>query len=197
MSRFNLYTPLSAPKPGARAYLRRTQRERGQLPRLFQALAESEPVLKAYGEASRLYAEGTLSLLERQVVMLTVSRLNAAPYCVSAHSAMAEARGVMPDIIVALREGHPLVDPRLQALRLFAEAALTHRGRVDALTWQRFEHAGYGNEQALEVLVGIALKVFSNYASRMTEVAPDDGATRWDWAPPTAGCASPHGSGDA
>jgi AhpD family alkylhydroperoxidase len=181
MKRFPLHDTRSAPTRGARAYLRAVRERRGFVPHLYGALAQSDVALRVYGELSRLYSESTLTPTERQVVMLTVTRLNVASYCMAGHSAVAEALGVVPECIGALRSGEPLDDPRLEALRRFTEAVYYCRGKADGAAWQAFETAGYTPTQALEVLVGVSLKVFSNFASRMTEIPLDEGYRHWSW----------------
>jgi alkylhydroperoxidase family enzyme len=181
MSRFRLYSRHNAPTRGAAAYLHAIERSRGLVPKLVAALAESEPALRAYGELSRRYAASALTPLERQVVMMTTTRLNAAAYCMAGHSAIAESLGLPREELLALRDGRALVDARLEALRRFTETAFYCRGRIDGATWNAFDAAGYGNAHALEVLVGIALKVFSNFASRMIAVPPDERFAAWSW----------------
>jgi alkylhydroperoxidase family enzyme len=42
------------------------------------------------------------------------------------------------------------------------------RGRVEAQTIENFLSAGYGKEQILEVLIGVALKTMSNYTDHIS-----------------------------
>lgn len=179
--RFHTHDTRSPASRSARACLRAVLQSHGRVPNLLGMLAESPMALKAYVELSKTFATATLSPLERQVVMMTVTRLNASPYCMAGHSAISEATGVAGPCIEALRQGRPLGEPRLEALRRFTESTMYCRGRVDPTAWAAFDAAGYGNEQALEVLVGIALKVLSNYVSRMTGVALDEGFRHWAW----------------
>jgi alkylhydroperoxidase family enzyme len=187
---FRVHTAKSPASRGARAYLRALEQRRGFIPNLFGLLAESETALKLYGEMSQLFGQSTFTPTERQVVLMTVTRNNAAAYCMAGHSAIAEAQGDLPQLIRALRDGVPMADRRLQALRRFTEAVLVCRGRVGPQEWREFEAAGYGREQALEVIAGIALKVLSNYASRMTNAALDEGFRHWHWQAdePTPSC---------
>jgi AhpD family alkylhydroperoxidase len=182
MPRFAIHDPLSTPTRGARAYLRQLRTRRGFVPHLYGALASSETALKVYGELSRLYGGSSLTPTERQVVMMTVTRVNLASYCMAGHSAVAEALGVVPACIGALRTGEALDDARLEALRRFTEAVYYCRGKPDAAAWHAFEAAGYTPLQALDVLVGISLKVFSNFASRMTDIPLDEGYRHWAWS---------------
>jgi AhpD family alkylhydroperoxidase len=189
MERFPIHDARTAPTRGARAYLRSVRDRRGFVPHLYGALASSETALKVYGELSKFYSASSLTPTERQVVMMAVTRLNLASYCMAGHSAVAEALGVLPECIGALRTGKSLDDPRLEALRRFTESTYYCRGRADNGAWTAFESAGYTPTQALEVLVGVSLKVFSNFASRMTEIPLDEGYRHWVWSegqPPPA-----------
>ncbi|MBI3367431.1 MAG: carboxymuconolactone decarboxylase family protein [Burkholderiales bacterium] len=186
MPTFPIHTAADAPTAESRAALRAIEAKRGHVPNLVGALAASDTALLAYLELSQRYGSGDLSLLERQVVALEVNRLNQAPYCMAGHSAACEASGIKPSTLVALRNGLPLDNDRLEALRRFTRALVEGGGVVDDSLWQEFGNAGFTRAQALEVLVGISVKMFSNFASRMMQVPVDIGAVHWTWQPPAA-----------
>ena len=45
---------------------------------------------------------------------------------------------------------------------------LAKRGHVEAQTIENFLAAGYGKDQMLEVLIGVALKTISNYTDHIS-----------------------------
>lgn len=170
---FHRYTETDAPTATARRVLAEQRERRGCVTNLLAVLAESDVALAIYAESSQRYRLGLLDDDERQVVMMTATRLNVSHYCQAAQAAQGKAAGMADECLQALASGRPLADPKLEALRRFTEAAYYCRGKVDSGTWAGFNAAGYSHAHAFEVLAGIALKVFSNFAARMTAVDVD------------------------
>lgn len=74
----------------------------------------------------------------------------------------------------ALRNGEPLPNPKLNALALFTEAVVRERGWVaDSQELKIFFAAGYTQQHALEVVLGVAMKTLSNYANHLTDTPLD------------------------
>jgi alkylhydroperoxidase family enzyme len=182
MQTFTLHTPRTAPSRGARAALREVVRQRGAVPNLHAALALSEPSLRGYIALGEQLALVQLTTLERQVVMMEANRFHEASYCVAAHSAVAHAIGMPADWLRALREGQPLPDGRMEALRRFTSRVLERRGAAEPADWLPFQAAGYQAEHALEVILIIAAKTLSNFASRLARLPDDVGLQPWAWA---------------
>jgi len=167
MMRFNLHTSETAP-PASQELLRRVQNGLGFLPTLFAKLAESAVALAAYLDLRTHFEKCSLSPVEQQVVALAVSVENGSTFCTSAHSyAARHVAGLSEDCIDALRENRQLPDPRLQVLAQFTRDVVRERGRLDNGDLNVFLAAGYSMEQALEVIMGVALKTFTNYASHI------------------------------
>ena len=85
-------------------------------------------------------------------------------------------------MIEALREGEPINNEKLQALRILVEHLHETRGFADDDAIERFLAAGYAKEQLLEVVVGIAAKTLSNYVNHLAETPVDEAfeGTAWD-----------------
>ena len=164
--------------------LSENERKRGFIPGIHAALAQSEPALRAYMAMGEQLANSSLTSMERQVVMLDVTRLNGATYCMTGHSAIAQAIGMPADWLAALRAGEPLPDRRIEALRAFVRVLYEHRGEVGEAEWNAFLAAGYTAEQALEVVLAMASKTLSNFASRLGGLPPDVGHGPFVWLQP-------------
>lgn len=65
------------------------------------------------------------------------------------------------DVIEALREGQPLADEKLQALRHYTQMLIDKRGDIGDAEPQNFPDAGYTKRRSLEVLFGPASKLIS------------------------------------
>jgi AhpD family alkylhydroperoxidase len=167
---FTIHTAASAPE-AARAPLATLEQNVGFIPNLAGTIAGSPVALGGFvGLQSQL--RGTqLTPLEREVVGITVSRANASPYSLAAHSAFAARAGAAPQTVAALRAGEPLDDARLEALRAFTAAVAETHGHVDAAPLLA---AGYSREEALEALTQIAYTTFANLVANVADTPVDD-----------------------
>ena len=180
MTSFTLHTIETAPDD-SRTQLAVIEKNWKFVPNLHRTLAESPVTLEAYGALFGLVTKSSLTPAEQQVAYLAINVLNECEYCTSGHSALARMAGVAPDVVEALRNAIPIADPRLQALRVFAEAVVTQRGLVGDTAVEEFLAAGFTKAQVLEVIMVVATKTISNYVNHITKT-PLDGfmaATKW------------------
>jgi alkylhydroperoxidase family enzyme len=82
-------------------------------------------------------------------------------------------QGLDTDLIAALREGRILTDTRLEALRAFVRALVMEHGAVPEADRQAFFAAGFTPRQALEVVLGVATKVMTNYTNALAVTPPN------------------------
>jgi len=153
----------------------------GFVPNILGVFAESPVALKAYLVLSAALAEGTLSNAERQIVLLTASYENECRYCMAAHTTIAAGQKVDKSVVDALREGQPIADPKLEALRAFTREMVVNRGRLSSSDVQKVIDAGYTQAQVLEVVVGVSLKTLTNYSNHIVSppVDPEFAANEW------------------
>ena len=177
-----LRTELTAPE-GARELLAKAKSKYGFVPNLLGVMANAPSLLKAYMTLSATFDETSLTPTERQVVLLAVSARNQCGYCVAAHTMIAGMQDVPADVVEAIRADLPIADPKLAALRLFAEEVAGTRGWPSPVTVQRFLDAGYTESQALEVLVGVAMKTMSNYTNHLAGTPLDSAFAAAEWEP--------------
>lgn len=154
----------------------------GFLPNLLALMAEAPALLKAYQALGGLFEATSFDKTERQVVLLATSYENGCEYCVAAHTAIAGMQKVPDDVVAAIREGRPLADPKLEALRRFTAAIVTSRGRPSDADTEAFRAAGYGNQQVLEVLLGVGMKTLSNYTNHLANTPLDGAFAKVAWA---------------
>lgn len=172
MTDFSLHTIDSAPD-GAKETLGQVEAHYGFVPNLLGMMSESPGLLKGYVTLSKLFAETTLSPLQQQVVLLTVSRFNGCDYCMAAHSMSAKRVGLPQDIIESLRQGVAVSNDNLESLRAFTTAILESRGFPAEDDVERFIEAGYSRANVLDVVLGIGLKLLSNYTNHIVHTPLD------------------------
>ena len=178
---FTIHTQDSAPEE-AKPWMEATQKKFGMIPNLFALMAEAPPLLEGYVRLSALFFRNTkLSDTERQIVLMTVSRLNGCAYCMTGHSVEAESQGVQMAIIEAMRDGSSLNDPKLEALRSFTETVVESRGWPSEDALAALVSAGYTKETVLEVVLGVGLKTLSNYTNHIVNTPLDNATAHRAW----------------
>jgi uncharacterized peroxidase-related enzyme len=184
MTDFTVHTVASAPE-AARPLLQGARNKLGFVPNLYASLAEAPAALSAYLNLGDLLGETSLTPAEQQVLALAISAENGCGYCMAAHSTIARHMVQVPgEIVDALRDGRKLAHGRLEALRRFAEAVVRERGEVQGRELDQFLAAGFGRQQAIEVILGVAMKTLSNYANHLFDTPVDAAFKAETW--PTA-----------
>ncbi|WP_332878650.1 carboxymuconolactone decarboxylase family protein [Massilia sp. S19_KUP03_FR1] len=171
MSRLTLHTQDTAPEASA-AFVAKAIANNGFLPNLIGVLANSPQALQTYMTVSGINAETSLTLAEREVVQITAARIHGCDFCVAGHTAVALKKAQLPvELVRALQQGVDCGDARLDAVRRFAEAVIATRGAVPDDGFQSFIEAGYNEQQALEVVLGISLATLCNFANTLAGTA--------------------------
>jgi AhpD family alkylhydroperoxidase len=172
MTTFTSYTLETAPE-GSKAKLAEVAKTWGFVPQLQGNLAESPITLIAYDTLFGLVGQSTLSPIEQQVAFLAVTVLNGCEYCTAGHTYLSRAVKMDEQTISALRNGNPIADVRLEALRLFTEKVVRERGMVGDTAIDAFIAAGFTRANVLEVVTIIATKTISSYTNHLTHTAKE------------------------
>lgn len=181
---FTNYTKENAPKESA-PQIERSVKNYGFLPKLHAILAEAPATYQAYLDTFALFENHTtFTPLEQQVVFMTANYENKCHYCVPGHSFLMTYKKMPGDVIEALREGKPIKDAKLEALRTYARLLIEKRGHLADSELREFLSAGYTKRQALEVLVGLASKLISNYTNSLAKTDLDDVSKPHAWVHP-------------
>ena len=181
MSIYPIHTRETAPE-GSRAMIDAVSKKYGFLPNLIGGLAEAPATAEGYVALGGIFEKANLTQTEKQVVLLTVSRLNECHYCVAAHTTISQMSKVDAGVIAALRNGTAIDDPKLEALRAFTEKAVEQRGWLEQADVDALIAAGYTRATALEVILGIAYKTISNYANHLVDTPVDDAFAPNAWS---------------
>ena len=155
----------------ARDALASTKRAFGAIPEPLTRVAGSPLTLHAALAGLETFEKTSLAPLEREVLAMTMGRVNGCQFCLTLHSRLLKAQKAPAELISALQSGRPLADPRLEALRNFILSLLERTGDVTSPAWTSFREAGYTHEQALEVVTGISVYTLTTFANRLTETS--------------------------
>ena len=183
--------------------LEESKKAYGFVPNLHAVMAESPALLEAYRTVAEVFDNKTdLSPTERQVIAMTNNRLNGCTYCMAAHTTISQMSKVPDDVIEALRngtsimqglnvdedvitslrEGTPIADPKLEALRVYAEKVNLSRGWPDESDIEALLAAGYTKQTVFDVIVGTAFKVLSNYTNHVAQTPLDKAFAKNQWS---------------
>jgi uncharacterized peroxidase-related enzyme len=166
-TRLTLHTQESAPAD-SRAFVDKAIAANGFLPNLIGVLANAPLALETYLTVGAINARASLTLAEREVVQITAARIHGCDFCVAGHSAVAlKKAGQSAETVRALQTGAATGDARLDAVAAFAAAVIARRGAVGDDTFNAFIAAGYDQQQALEVVLGISLATLCNFANSL------------------------------
>jgi alkylhydroperoxidase family enzyme len=182
MTPFPVHTIESAPQ-GSKDRLAAVKKAWSFVPQLHAILAESPVTLEAYDTLFGLVAKSSFAPAEQQVAYLAINVFHECEYCTAGHTFLARNAHLPEAVISALRNGTPIADARLQALRKFTEIVLRERGFAGDAAVDAFIAAGFTKAQVLEAVTIIATKTISNYANHLTHTPKEsfmaDPALAW------------------
>jgi uncharacterized peroxidase-related enzyme len=145
----------------------------GFIPNLGATIAESPPAFAGLLGLIEAFDRTSLTAPERELVLLAVSVANDCAYCRTVHVGLGRRAGLSSGAVTATLESRPLEEARLSALRDLTVALVQSRGRVSDAQVDAFLRAGFSKAQVLEVVMGVALKTFTNYCNHLASVAPN------------------------
>jgi len=181
---FTVFNESNSPEQ-SKAYLKQAKAAFGLIPNVEGVMAQSPSLLASYMTAWDQFNETELSLIERQVVYQTVNFENNCQYCTPWHSIISQGDGMSEKDIDALRNGASLQDTKQEALRVFTKELIRTQGSIAPAEMTAFLNAGYSEKNALEVVLGVAVKVMSNYTNSIAQTELDDEAKHKAWTKPS------------
>lgn len=181
---FTYHTPESAPEK-SKGFLKNVLEKFGFIPNQDKILANTPSIYEAYNQSFDLFlGKSSLSLLEGQIVIMTASYENNSPYCIAAHTWGMKMTKVPQDIIDSLRNGKPINNPKLETLRSFTRELIVCRGHVGELKLRGFLDAGYTQQNIVEIIGGLSVKLISNYTNILAKTELDDVMKPYQWTHP-------------
>jgi alkylhydroperoxidase family enzyme len=180
MSNFKIHTIESAPE-ASKPLLEASVKAFGMLPNLHGVLASAPGVLDAYQKLHELFTNTSFNAEELTVVWQTINVEHECHYCVPAHTGIAHSMKVDSALTEALRNGEAMPTEKLQVLQDFTLSMVRDRGNVSEQQTQAFFAAGYGQEQVLEVILGLSQKVISNYVNHAAKTPVDPVFEQFAW----------------
>ena len=175
MARLPVHTVETAPE-AAKERVNAALQANGFLPNLIGVLANSPEALTFYQEVGKLNGNTTLTPGEREVVQIIAAKRNECGFCVAGHTKLATLKKLLKEEeIQAVRAVAPIADAKLNALSDFTQQVMAQKGNVSDEELKAFFDAGYNQQQAVEVVLGVALATLCNYTNNLarTEINPE------------------------
>jgi alkylhydroperoxidase family enzyme len=151
----------------------------GFIPNLHKALGVSEQALVAYKELHQLFLKTSFTNTEKTVIWQTINYYHQCHYCLPAHTAIAHMLKVDKDIIETVHNGLPLQDEKLRVLQETTYLLVEQRGHLTDEQEAAFKAQGYGDQQLIEIVLGIAQKVMSNYVNHIAQTPIDEAFSQY------------------
>lgn len=180
MAKFTIHTIELAPEAG-KPLLEASLKNNGRIPGLHGTMAAAPPLMAAYNFAHQQFMATTLTDEEKTVVWQAVNVEQNCHYCVPAHTGIAKMMKIDDAITEALRNETPLPTAKLEALRSFTLAMVRGRGFVAEEETQAFLDAGFTETNILEIILGVAQKVMSNYTNHFAKTPVDQVFQKFAW----------------
>jgi uncharacterized peroxidase-related enzyme len=144
----------------------------GHVPNLFALLANAPVALDGYLSLSKALSRGRLTVRQREILALAIAQENECQYCLSAHTALAEAAGLSATDALKARFGKS-DDPFECALTSFVKNVVRQRGLVSDRDLDLARKAGIDDGLMLEIVANVALNTLTNYANRLADTEID------------------------
>ena len=177
MARLPVHTVETAPE-AAKPRVEAALKANGFIPNLIGVLANAPEALAFYQEVGKLNAANSLTPGEVEVVQIIAAKTNECGFCVAGHTKIATLKKLLSEkAIQASRHLNPAEfdDAKLAGLAAFTQAVMAKKGAVSDAELQAFLDAGYNKQQAVEVVMGVALATLCNYTNNLaqTEINPE------------------------
>ena len=186
---FTRYTADTAPE-ASKPLLAAVKTQFSFVPNLQSIMAESPELLSAHSALWAEFSKSTLTQHEQQVVFMTAIYEHDCHYCMAGHTTMARMQKLGEDVIAALRAGSMVADPKLEALHAFTTLVVRDRGHVADGDVQAFLDAGFTRRNILEVVLGVSIKIQSNYTNHLVGAPLDAFMKGNEWTKPSASVAA-------
>ena len=180
MTNFTIHNVATAPE-GSKKMLEGTKKQMGMVPNLLAVLAESPNTLQAYQQLHQLFLDSSFDAEELTVVWQTINVEHDCTYCVPAHTAIAHSMNVDPMLTEALRNKEAMPTVKLQSLQDATLSIVRNRGKILEEELESFYAVGYGQQQVLEIILGLSQKVISNYTNHVAKTQVDQVFKKFAW----------------
>ncbi len=184
MNKYAIHSIQSSPAESSKI-LADIKHSTGFVPHVYGLLANSPNALTAIDELNTSFVQSSFTAQEREIIALATSVENRCAYCVAGHTAFGLAEGINPSTVTAVRQAKRAPDERLETLRHFTSKLVRTRGAVTDVDIADFAKQGFMPDEVFELLIGVAAKVMTNFASKLAAIPLDEAFAPYAWSADT------------
>jgi uncharacterized peroxidase-related enzyme len=153
--------------------LEAVNKQLGVVPNLFRMVGNSPASLEGYLGLMGALGKGELSAQTRERIALAVAEINGCDYCLSAHTYLGKNVAKLDDAEITANRHGGSNDPKAAAAVLFAKQVASARGRVSDTDVGAVKAAGYSEAAVIEIVLNVALNVWTNYINTVADTDID------------------------
>lgn len=173
MSRIAIPQTIEDAPAASRPLLEGVNNMLGSVPNLFRIVSISPAALNGYLGMFGALSKGTLPAPTRERIALAVAEINGCSYCLSAHAHLGKTLAHLDDAEIESNRQGTSHDAKAAAAVSFAANVARNRGQVSEADLAAIKDAGYSDEQVLEIILHVALNVFTNYVNEVLKTDVD------------------------
>lgn len=173
MADFTSFTTQNAPSE-SRQVLAQIEQKLGFIPSILGMMAASPALIQGLASLREVYEKTSLTPIERRVVLLVTSVENKSDVCIAAHSMELRQTLKADDAIIeAARNGGKFPDERMNNLAEFVREITRNKGQLSDSSRENFFRAGFSQENALDVILGVTIETLTSYTSHLVQAPVD------------------------
>lgn len=173
MPRLAIPASIEASPAAAQPLLEAVKKQIGVVPNLFRLISNSPAALEGYLGLSGALGKGTLPAPTRERIALAVAEINGCDYCLSAHTYIGKNMAKLDDAEMTANRSGASNDPKADAALRFAAEVVRRRGHVSDDDVRAIKAAGYDDAQIVEIVLHVALNIWTNYVNSVAETTID------------------------
>jgi uncharacterized peroxidase-related enzyme len=173
MSRIPVPATIADAPTASQPLLQAVEKKLGTVPNLFRLIANSPSALEGYLSLSGALAKGEVSVQTGERIALAIAEINGCDYCLSAHSYLGKNLAKLSDAEISANRNGRSTDAKADVAVGFAATLARKFGRVSEADIRTVKGAGYSDAQIVEIVLQVALSVFTNYMNIAAETEID------------------------
>ncbi|SIT47693.1 conserved hypothetical protein [Paraburkholderia piptadeniae] len=173
MSRLSTPSTIDAAPAASRPLLEAVNKQLGVVPNLFRLVSNSPAALEGYVGLSAALGRGALGAQTSERIALAVAEINGCDYCLSAHTYLAKNLAKLDDAEITANRNGGSNDPKAGAAVRFAVTVAREHGHVTEADVRDVKVAGYNDAQIVEIVLSVALNVWTNYVNVVAQTEID------------------------
>jgi uncharacterized peroxidase-related enzyme len=173
MSRIPVPATIADAPAASQPLLAAVEKKLGTVPNLFRLISNSPSALEGYLGLSRALSKGALSAQTGERIALAIAEINGCDYCLSAHTYLGKNLANLSDAEIAANRNGCSNDAMADIAVEFAAKLSLEFGRISEADIRSVKRAGYTDAQIVEMVLHVALNVFTNYMNIAAETEID------------------------